>query len=337
MIVADNGSGWYLSGEPSSRWDNSDLHQLGQIPGSAFEAVDLTPVISTIDQVSGPVAGGIAVTITGTNFSGGAGMTQVLFGSTPASSVRVVSDTQIVAIAQAHTAGNVDVRVQSPYGTSVAVPGDQFIYGPLNQTQRFVAQAYLDLLGRAVEPAGLAGWSNYLSAGNSRAQMVQAIENSSEYRVLVVQNAYSRLFHRPADSGGLTAFVAFRGMGGTIEQMESVIAGSAEYYMRRAGGTPGGFVDALFQDALGRTEDSGTRALWVQALNGGMTTMQLAAGIFSSDEYRSILITGYYQHFLRRSPDSLGLAMILNFMRGGGRDQDAVAGLVGSAEYFSRV
>jgi hypothetical protein len=337
MIVADNGSGWYLSGEPSSRWDNNDLHQLGQIPGTAFEAVDLTPVISTLDQVSGPVNGGIAVTITGLNFSGGAGVTQVFFGATPASSVRVVSDTKIVATAPAHTAGNVDVRVQSPYGTSVAVPGDQFIYGSLNQTQRYVAQVYLDLLGRAVDPAGLAGWSNYISAGNPRAQMVQAVEASLEYRSVVVQNAYRGLLHRPADSGGLTAFVAFLGMGGPIEQMESTIAGSLEYYLRRAGGTPGGFVDVLFQDALGRTEDSGTRSLWIQALNGGMTTTQLAAGIFSSDEYRSLLITGYYQRFLHRAPDNLGLTTLLNFLRAGGRDQDVIAGLVGSAEYFSRV
>ncbi len=40
MIVADNGSSWYISGEPSAHWSNDDLHTLGRVPGSAFEVVD---------------------------------------------------------------------------------------------------------------------------------------------------------------------------------------------------------------------------------------------------------------------------------------------------------
>jgi hypothetical protein len=40
MMVADNGSDWYISGVPDSRWSNDDLHTLGQVPGSAFEVVD---------------------------------------------------------------------------------------------------------------------------------------------------------------------------------------------------------------------------------------------------------------------------------------------------------
>ena len=39
LIVADNGSPWYISGAPDRRWDDDDLHALGQVPGSAFEAV----------------------------------------------------------------------------------------------------------------------------------------------------------------------------------------------------------------------------------------------------------------------------------------------------------
>jgi len=40
MIVADNGSDWYISGEPNAHWSNDDLHTLGRVPGSAFEVVD---------------------------------------------------------------------------------------------------------------------------------------------------------------------------------------------------------------------------------------------------------------------------------------------------------
>jgi hypothetical protein len=40
MFLADNGSAWYLSGVPDERWDNDVLHELQQVPGSAFAAVD---------------------------------------------------------------------------------------------------------------------------------------------------------------------------------------------------------------------------------------------------------------------------------------------------------
>src|SRR5205807_2030470 len=81
MIVADNGSSWYLSGEPSSRWSDDDLHNLSQLVGSDFEAVDLTPVLSGLDLHSGSTSGGGTLTIDGVNFSGGAGQTQVFFGT----------------------------------------------------------------------------------------------------------------------------------------------------------------------------------------------------------------------------------------------------------------
>ena len=39
MIVADNGSDWYFQGSSDPRWDDDNLNQLKEIPGSAFEVV----------------------------------------------------------------------------------------------------------------------------------------------------------------------------------------------------------------------------------------------------------------------------------------------------------
>jgi hypothetical protein len=44
MIVADNGSSWYISGGVDTRWNDDDLNQLKGVPGSAFEAVNTGPV-----------------------------------------------------------------------------------------------------------------------------------------------------------------------------------------------------------------------------------------------------------------------------------------------------
>ncbi len=41
MIVADNGTSWFISGATDSRWDDEDLNQLKEVPGSAFEVVDM--------------------------------------------------------------------------------------------------------------------------------------------------------------------------------------------------------------------------------------------------------------------------------------------------------
>ena len=40
MMVADNGSDWYISGAPHPKWNNDALHTLGDVTGSAFEVVD---------------------------------------------------------------------------------------------------------------------------------------------------------------------------------------------------------------------------------------------------------------------------------------------------------
>ena len=40
MILADNGSPWYVTGSPNKDWNDDDLHELHQISGSDFEVVD---------------------------------------------------------------------------------------------------------------------------------------------------------------------------------------------------------------------------------------------------------------------------------------------------------
>ena len=46
MILADNGSAIYISGEPDNRWNNDDLGQLKTIVGSDFEVVQMGDVYS---------------------------------------------------------------------------------------------------------------------------------------------------------------------------------------------------------------------------------------------------------------------------------------------------
>ncbi|HEY2016808.1 MAG TPA: hypothetical protein VGH38_25060, partial [Bryobacteraceae bacterium] len=63
MMIADNGSAWYLSGAPDSRWNNDNLGTVRNVPGSAFEAVDVSSLM--IDPNSGQARqSGVSVTVT---------------------------------------------------------------------------------------------------------------------------------------------------------------------------------------------------------------------------------------------------------------------------------
>jgi hypothetical protein len=54
MIMADNGSSMYISGAPDDRWDNNDLHQLGNLKASDFEVVSMGTVYTSANVPSGP-------------------------------------------------------------------------------------------------------------------------------------------------------------------------------------------------------------------------------------------------------------------------------------------
>lgn len=46
MIVADNGSDWYISGAPDARWNDDELNTLKTVPGSAFEVVAMGSLVT---------------------------------------------------------------------------------------------------------------------------------------------------------------------------------------------------------------------------------------------------------------------------------------------------
>jgi hypothetical protein len=56
MVIADNGSSWFMSGAPDPAWNNDDLNLLRNVPGSAFEAVDVSSL--EVSSTSYEVASG---------------------------------------------------------------------------------------------------------------------------------------------------------------------------------------------------------------------------------------------------------------------------------------
>jgi len=83
------------------------------------------PRVTAVSVAQGPAAGGTAVTVTGTGFTAA---TAVSFGSVPAASFTVTSDTSITAVAPAVPPGTVDVTVTSAGGTDTTGPADRFTF-----------------------------------------------------------------------------------------------------------------------------------------------------------------------------------------------------------------
>ena len=54
MIMADNGSSMFISGDPDDHWDNNDLGALKSVPASAFEVLLMNPVYTASNIPQGP-------------------------------------------------------------------------------------------------------------------------------------------------------------------------------------------------------------------------------------------------------------------------------------------
>jgi hypothetical protein len=75
----------------------------------------------------------------------------------------------------------------------------------------------------------------------------------------------------------------------------------------------------------------------LRGLAQGVSNLQLADAVFSSDEFRGQRVRDIYEGILRREPDVSGLATWVNALKLGLSDEQVLAGLLGSEEYRKRV
>ncbi len=69
-------------------------------------------------------------------------------------------------------------------------------------SQAFLAMAYTNLLGRAIDVESQVSWENALANGLTRASLVQQVLGSSEFTQNEVDQVYADILHRPADAPG---------------------------------------------------------------------------------------------------------------------------------------
>jgi hypothetical protein len=207
--------------------------------------------------------------------------------------------------------------------------------------QRWLGEVYRDLLGRAIDPVGLANATNALNMGVSRFQIVSAIESSLEYRMKFINHLYFTLLGRVADPIGMQVSLDILGgrsfLGGqpTIEQLKAMIISSDEYFAKH-GSTNSNFLEGLFRDVIGRDIDNSALVALTAQLAQGASRDTVALEVLNSAQAAGLLVQRGYLTYLNRNPDAANFGGWVNLLQTGLRDEDLLAFIVASDEFFAR-
>lgn len=204
----------------------------------------------------------------------------------------------------------------------------------LTQFRQYVANAYLDTLGRTADEGGLSYWTSQLSRhAFDRQTFSSLLAASPESQQRQVREAYQTLLGRDADPFGLGAWQQFLSSGGSASVLRVALMSSDEYFVR-AGGTNNTFLNRLYLDALGRALDAGGAAFWNGLLQSGLGRDQVAAFVGFSSEACQFRVQTLYLRFLGRTADAASLLAWCNFLQAGGTESAIPAVLVAADEYY---
>ena len=156
----------------------------------------------------------------------------------------------------------------------------------LTPQQAYVTAAYQVVFGRPVDQLSLATFSQQMSQGMSRTQLVQYLESSQEFRKNEINFLYQKFLNRPADPPSLAGMQNLLGSGGAPASIAIVLVSSQEYFQRHGNTTNAGYVDNAYLDVLGQQPDKATLAKWTSALAAGTPRSQFATVIITDGTTR---------------------------------------------------
>jgi hypothetical protein len=205
---------------------------------------------------------------------------------------------------------------------------------PLNQA--YVTQLYVSVLQRQPDPAGLTFWTNQLNQNlATMSQVALGFTTSPEFRMLEVQDVYQQYLHRSADPIGLSGWTQYLVQGHTVEQLQAEIVASQEYLQRRLGGNTANFLGTVIMDTFNRSVTQADRNMFGNDFNSYGARRSTAQDIFATNEYRQDLVESYYQTYLHRNADPIGLNASVAALGNGVTNEMLIAVIVSSPEFVS--
>ena len=172
-----------------------------------------------------------------------------------------------------------------------------------------------------------------LAPPSTLAQVANTLTHTKEHYQDFVTNAYQTYLGRPPASTALNSWVTQMQGGLSDEHLEAKLIGSTEY-INNHGGPGAPWVQAMYQDLLGRAPSQTEVNNWVTALNNGQTAEQVAYSIATSPEREGIRVRADYQTFLGRTPTQTEVNGWVKQFATGLTNETLVAGFLASQEYF---
>ncbi len=209
----------------------------------------------------------------------------------------------------------------------------------------FIHAAFQTMLGHDTDAAGLANWLNQFNSGTPRSALATYLASTPDYRTKVISGSgtalsdfYNLYLDRNGDAGGIAYWVGrMAGSGGlTFEQVRLRFAGSPEYFSSLLVGSNdrATAIRALYTDLLGRTDggasDTAGTAYWMSHYDATV----IAGQFLYSPEGRAFLVNAVYQQILNRGAEPGGLSYWTNALLSGASDENIIASILSSDEYF---
>jgi hypothetical protein len=223
-------------------------------------------------------------------------------------------------------------------GTATANPSGGFLVGGTHTYQRggtyLVFVSIRDADGNSAVSLSSAFVSDNtgLSSLNSAAL---GFVHSVEYFTDLVVSDYRHFLGRTGRSSEIAYWVNLMQAGATDAQVAAGFLSSGEF-MAHAGNNQTGWLDALYQDVLGRGADAQGQNYWLGQLSAGASLTDIALGIETSGERESMIVQGDYQQFLGRTANSGEVGYWLGALANGMTNEQVAASFLSSGEYFQR-
>ncbi len=200
---------------------------------------------------------------------------------------------------------------------------------------RFVVDGYDELLGRTADTGGLDFHVSRLAAGGDRTRLAFAYSLlfSREGSRREVQRAYAGLLDRTVDPAG-DSYWTNHLQGRGVLDLRVLLMSSNEYW-NGSGDSDADWLEALYQDNLGRPSDPDGRAYWLGLIEAGVPRPLIVAGLYLSDEALARRVAAYYSETLGRSPTAAERSAGIKTIRSRG-ERELRAELFASDERFEQ-
>lgn len=320
----------------------------GRVSAPATVRIDIgnkAPVAPTID-VTVNVADKAAITLGGTDAD--PGETPALtchpsLGTTPRG--RVSGEGCYVTYTAGAAAGSdsFTYQVRDPFGAMATGTVRVTIAGTAPagcsagdlRTARYVCRAYLDLLGRPADASGKAYWVQRLDRGESRATIVKQFTGTIEYRRSVVRGIYRSLLATEPSSAERDQWAEQLRTGLDPDEIRSRVLGS-ELFWNRAGKTPEGFVEGLYQQVTRRPVTAQELNVALAHMQTGITREGIAAQLLAQVAGDTPTVAGIYERFLRRTPPASETTYWVGRLQAGADELVMIRQIISGNEYYTR-